>query len=481
MSARSDFGPRRAKRLLTVFEWPVLWGAGLTFLFYALLPYLPIHRELAVRYFCGHPIEYATTVLFFVGMSLIAKKAVNVTREKRALRYVLATKLETGSIRSQKSPSELLTALPAGLLDSAIGERLTDAADHLESKQSTPLGDHLKYLAELAAERLHGSYALVRTICWAIPILGFLGTVMGITLAIANINPEQLSGSLSDVTGGLAIAFDTTALALALSLVLVFSTFVVERSEQAVLDSIESFALKQLAPLGNAVSNSPFVQAEIDAANQLVHRTDLLIRSQTEAWSGAIDSMRQRWAETILEQQGQLRETLSAGVEMTLADHAAGLKAAREDLVSAVTQCTDRLDRTLNETNRERARQLETFSADLRSLWDRCRGDLDDMQDRYQETLASTVANVGSDLRSWGDELRESSSLARDQQKELGRQTEILLRVADQSSDLANLESRLSDNLESLRATETLQEAVHSLSAAAHLLTARATPRSRAA
>ncbi|MEI2659369.1 MAG: MotA/TolQ/ExbB proton channel family protein [Bifidobacterium adolescentis] len=52
---------------------------------------------------------------------------------------------------------------------------------------------------------------LIRTITWAVPILGFLGTVIGITMAIANITPDQLESSLGEVTAGLAVAFDTTA------------------------------------------------------------------------------------------------------------------------------------------------------------------------------------------------------------------------------------------------------------------------------
>lgn len=462
-----------------MLDWPVLWGLAATFLFYAALPYLPVQREFALRYFCGHWIEYATTGLFFIGLALLASKGFGLLRERQAL-----TAIETASLprrSGQAAATDLIDALPARFGRTAIGERLRDAADHLAVPQSGSLSEHLKYVAELAAERLHGSYALVRTICWAIPILGFLGTVIGITIAIANIDPDQLAGSLSDVTAGLAVAFDTTALALALSLVLVFATFVSERAEQSVLDRVESFALKRLAPLAAVVSSSPLVQAEAQAASELLTRTDELIRSQTELWQGAIESMRHRWAETIVEQQGQIRETLAAGMELTLADHATGLKAARDELMSAVSACTDRLDRTLTETGRERARQLEAFSSDLRGLWERCRGDLDDMQEQYRQSLSQAVATVGSDLKDWRSDMRAAAESAEGQRAELSRQSELLVRMAEQSTELSHLEDRLNDNIESLRATETLQEAVHSLTAAAHLLTARTSPRSRAA
>ena len=470
-------GTAPSNPVVVTLGWPALWGGAAAFGFYALLPYLPVQRELALRYFCGHWIEYATTGLFFIGMALLAKKAISLSRERQAIAATESAARETTPI----SAEGLLKALSAQLSHTAIGERLRDTADHLAIPQASHLSEHLKYLAELAAERLHGSYALVRTVCWAIPILGFLGTVMGITIAIANIDPEQLSNSLGSVTGGLAVAFDTTALALALSLVLVFATFVVERAEQSVLDRVEAFAMKRLAPLANPIASSPLAQAEVEAAHQLVERTDTLIRCQTEAWQGAIESMRRRWADTIVEQQGQLRETLSAGMEMTLADHAEGLKAAREGLISAVTACTDRLDRTLAETNRERARQLETFSSDLRVFWDTCRVDLDDLQERHRRSLAEAVGAISSDFRTWREDLNASSQEALAHRKELTRHSELLVQVAGQSADLLKIEDRLSDNLESLRATETLQEAVHSLTAAAHLLTARTTPKSRAA
>lgn len=467
--------------LAVALNWPVLWGLSATFLFFAALPYLPDgQRSLAMRYFAGHWIEYVETGLFFIGMALLARKARDLFRERNAV-----DRVERSAIHFRPHdatlPQALHESLPYELKRTAVAERLRDAADHLAASASGSLGDALQHLADLAADRLHSSYALHRNICWAIPILGFLGTVIGITLAIAEIDPEQLSGSLDDVTGGLAVAFDTTALALALSLVLVFTGFAIERAESAVLERVETFGRKRLASLGNSIAASPLAQAESRAATELVERTDALIRTQTEAWQGAIESMRRRWADTLIEQQGHLSQTLAAGMELTLTDHAAGLKAAREELVSAVSACTDRLDRTLTQTSRERARQLEAFSADLRGLWDRCRGDLDDMQDRYQQTLAEAVSAVGSDLRTWREELRVTADAARDHRVEMNRQSELLVRVTEQSAELTKLESRLSDNLESLHATETLQEAVHSLTAATHLLTARATPWTRAA
>lgn len=463
--------------LAALLDWPMLWGLGAAWGFYGALPHLPIPQDFATRYFCGHPVEYVSTVLFCMGIALLVRKAIGGIRERRALAHVVraASAREEHECRA----IDLLESLPERWSSTAIAERLSDASGHLESGSATGLGDHLKYLAELASERLYASYALVRTISWAIPILGFLGTVMGITIAIANINPEQLANSLSSVTGGLAVAFDTTALALAQSLVLVFVTFMVEGSERSLLDRIEAFALRRLSR--GEVIESPLAQAEARLAGDLVERTDQMIRSQTEVWQTALETMRARWSETIIEQQQHLRDSLTTGMRMTLQDHEESLKTSRQEFVGAVSRCTDRLEEALRFTNDERARQLEKFSGDLRGLWDRCRGDLDEMQHRYADSLSETVSSVGRELAAFRDELHETNSMATRQHQELSRQGDQLVRIAELSGDLGQIEHRLNENLDSLRAAETMQEAVHSLTAAAHLLTARSSYRSRAA
>src|SRR5205085_11744944 len=120
--------------------------------------------------------------------------------------------------------------------------------DFLKNRGSARgLDDQLRALADNDALALDGSYSLTRFITWAIPILGFLGTVLGITKAISGVTPEVLEQSLSSVTDGLALAFDATALGLALTMVTMFAGFVVERAEQGVLEAVDRYAADQLA------------------------------------------------------------------------------------------------------------------------------------------------------------------------------------------------------------------------------------------
>jgi biopolymer transport protein ExbB/TolQ len=132
--------------------------------------------------------------------------------------------------QDQKNPTQLKNQ-PDIWRESFLGRRLATALDFVNRRKSAQdLDDQLRQLADNDAMGLEGSYALTRFITWAIPILGFLGTVLGITGAIAGVTPEVLEESLSTVTDGLALAFDSTALALALTMVLMFVASNLERS-----------------------------------------------------------------------------------------------------------------------------------------------------------------------------------------------------------------------------------------------------------
>ena len=95
--------------------------------------------------------------------------------------------------------------------------------------------------------RYEESYLLPRYISWAVPILGFIGTVLGISLAADGIrriiaSDTGLSGLSSDLSGAIAplgIAFDTTLIALSLSVVLTLVLSLVQRDEERILTTLE--------------------------------------------------------------------------------------------------------------------------------------------------------------------------------------------------------------------------------------------------
>lgn len=326
---------------------PLLWGVLLTVGCYMALPSLPMYRDLATRYLCGHPIEYVTVGLFFVGMAILGVKGLQVPQEKQAFQFEMLRDPAMRNEANAEARRELLLAriesLPPHLRRTELIRRYRDAIQYLAARKSSDaLEEHLKYLAELAAERVHDSYGLVRTVTWAVPILGFLGTVMGITIAIANVTPDQLDTSLPEVTGGLAIAFDTTAVSLTLSLILVFTAFVVERMEQQILSRVERAGLRDLAEVfpPESAGGTPLAEAQGEAAARLLAQTETMVERQVELWQKSLESLRGRWQQTLEQQQARLAATLESGLDTTLADHAEHLRGVRQELLDAHRQLT---------------------------------------------------------------------------------------------------------------------------------------------
>jgi biopolymer transport protein ExbB/TolQ len=113
----------------------------------------------------------------------------------------------------------------------------------------TDVGDILRTRADHDEAIVETSYNLVRSLVWAIPILGFIGTVEGLSVAIGGFGrvlsetqePAQLIEALKGVTGGLATAFETTLVALIAALIIQLSISMLKKQEEEFLNDCEDY------------------------------------------------------------------------------------------------------------------------------------------------------------------------------------------------------------------------------------------------
>ncbi len=110
-------------------------------------------------------------------------------------------------------------------------------------------------------EFLRGSFSLSRFMVWAIPIVGFIGTVWGISNGIAHFSDamtatssvtdvsSMLKDSLPLVTNSLATAFDTTLLALFVSVPLMMMMIWLEKQEESYLIHLDETWSHDIKPL----------------------------------------------------------------------------------------------------------------------------------------------------------------------------------------------------------------------------------------
>jgi hypothetical protein len=93
------------------------------------------------------------------------------------------------------------------------------------------------------------TYTLARTLLWVIPILGFIGTVQGLSSAVGGFADflsgaaelTAIKGAIADVTIGLGVAFDTTFLALMLVTVVQFPLSSIMRREATLMGEIDVY------------------------------------------------------------------------------------------------------------------------------------------------------------------------------------------------------------------------------------------------
>ena len=106
---------------------------------------------------------------------------------------------------------------------------------------------------ELMQHEIDLKYNMLRYIMWLIPTLGFIGTVIGIALALSNAgHMPDLQDSVAvgewvtTLTGSLGLAFNTTLVALLLAAVLVFLMHIAQGREEAALNRAGQTCLDNL-------------------------------------------------------------------------------------------------------------------------------------------------------------------------------------------------------------------------------------------
>ena len=108
--------------------------------------------------------------------------------------------------------------------------------------------------AEMAYEQLESDLSLVRYIAWAIPSVGFIGTVRGISEALGQAD-MAIQGDISGVTSSLGLAFNSTFIALLLSIGLMLLVHLLQSRQETLIIDIEDLATKRVIGLMKTPTN----------------------------------------------------------------------------------------------------------------------------------------------------------------------------------------------------------------------------------
>ena len=170
------------------------------------------------------------------------------------------------------------------------------------------------------------SYTFPRVLVWAIPLLGFIGTVIGISQAVNGFSSfleqageiEQIKEGIGTVTSGLAVAFDTTLLALLLSVLVMIPLVLVERMESRLLLRIDiyinDFVLPRFKEKGENLDYDGINQSVRQAFQDYLPNPEALIQPAEMYAKQAVENFSQSFI-TEIEKLQQLSGNLMEQIE----------------------------------------------------------------------------------------------------------------------------------------------------------------------
>lgn len=218
--------------------WPFVKGGG--------------ERGLADLFLARGWVPYVLTFLMFWSFAILVLKFLKIRRQREAMYFDLLPR-EVAKVIDQKTVFDFeyhIKQLDLDRRDNFLVSRIMRALSFFSvQRDHDKTAQMLSSQSEIDATTVQSSYTLLMVFIWAIPILGFIGTVIGISDAVANFagaldsagEIAELKNHLGAVTGGLGVAFDTTLLGLVLSLLIMFPTSLLQKREEDTLNAVDEY------------------------------------------------------------------------------------------------------------------------------------------------------------------------------------------------------------------------------------------------
>ena len=107
------------------------------------------------------------------------------------------------------------------------------------------MSDTVREQCDVESDRLDSELSMVRYIAWAIPSIGFIGTVRGIGDALGQAY-KAVEGDISGVTVSLGVAFNSTFVALVLSIIIMFCLHQLQLAQERLVLNCQRYADNRL-------------------------------------------------------------------------------------------------------------------------------------------------------------------------------------------------------------------------------------------
>lgn len=187
--------------------------------------------------------DYEQEAIFILGLWVLAIMGLKtrvMLNERRLLNRSLidvtpGTRILPEDARQYSRP---LQTLPPNEREYLLPRALLAALQRFGSTRNVQdVSSAVKDVVDIESDRLYSELSMIRYIIWAIPSIGFIGTVRGIGEALGQAH-KAVQGDIIGVTVSLGVAFNSTFIALVVSIFIMFLMHQIElMQERLVLDT----------------------------------------------------------------------------------------------------------------------------------------------------------------------------------------------------------------------------------------------------
>jgi hypothetical protein len=292
--------------------------------------------------------------------------------------------------------------------------------------------------------------------------MGFIGTVIGIGSAVGGFSTflqraeeiDQIKQGISGVTTGLAVAFDTTLVALALSIVAMIPLVLIERWEARILARIDAFVTDSVVALlpeqgesGAAGTHAPAIDAPALAAALGAALKQPLAQAVAEAVAAATAATERTVRDAVAAHLPTPDQFVAAAQEhlrtaaLAITDSAQRMAAGLEAGTLVLQQSCDEAASRLAADQQARSRE---FSAHLTAQTAALHASLREVTASAADALGEAGASAAAALRQGS---QQAAGVLADAANALDSRVQALTEQATRLNELAVLERTLTDTL----------------------------------